>query len=94
MYTVYMAFHIRNSDAEDALRRLCELTGESLTEAVLKSVNLRLQAELKAREEPEGRKQRLLEKYRLVRKRIASQPVLDPRTPDEILGYGEDGLPT
>lgn len=89
-----MAFHIRNSEAEDALRRLCELTGESLTEAVLKSVNLRLQSEMKAREDASRRKERLLEKYRQIRQRIASQPVLDSRSPDEILGYGEDGLPS
>lgn len=89
-----MAFHIRNSEAEDALRRLCELTGESPTEAVLKSVHLRLQSEIKARKETSRRKERLLEKYRQVRQRIASQPLLDPRSSDEILGYGEDGLPS
>ena len=27
------------------------------------------------------------------RSRLTELPVLDPRTPDEILGYGEDGLP-
>jgi len=32
-------------------------------------------------------------KVRAVQERIARLPVLDPRTPDEILGYGEDGLP-
>lgn len=25
--------------------------------------------------------------------RLARLPVLDPRTPDEIIGYGADGLP-
>jgi antitoxin VapB len=35
------------------------------------------------------KRQRLLE----ISERSAARPVLDPRTPDEILGYDERGLP-
>jgi hypothetical protein len=28
-----------------------------------------------------------------IAQRIASHPVLDPRTPDEIIGYNEIGVP-
>jgi antitoxin VapB len=35
------------------------------------------------------RRRRLLE----ISKRSAARPILDPRTPDEILGYDERGLP-
>ncbi len=36
------------------------------------------------------RRRRLLE----ISKRSAARPILDPRTPDEILGYDERGLPS
>lgn len=29
-----------------------------------------------------------------IMRRAATRPVLDPRCPDEILGYDDDGLPT
>lgn len=29
-----------------------------------------------------------------IMRRAATRPVLDPRSPDEILGYDDDGLPT
>jgi antitoxin VapB len=92
-----MAFHIRNQAAEDALRRLCELTGESLTDAVLKSLKMRLEHEARTRGEvPVKREQReefLWEEYRKMQDRIAKLPVLDNRTADEIIGYDEHGLP-
>jgi antitoxin VapB len=89
-----MAFHIRNSHAEESLRRLCELTGESLTEAVLKSVNLRLEAELRSREDADGEAVDLLAKYRAVREHLSQLPILDQRSPEEIMGYDERGMPT
>ena len=84
-----MAFHIRHSEAESALRELARLTGESLTEAISKSLQMRLQAEREARRTPAvDRTQFLRDKY------ARRQPViLDPRPADEILGYGGDGMP-
>lgn len=38
----------------------------------------------------EVRKQEILR----IAKEVAALPVLDDRSPDEILGYDEDGLPT
>jgi antitoxin VapB len=37
---------------------------------------------------------RLRDELRAIRKRSAGLPVLDPRSPDEILGYDDRGLPT
>jgi antitoxin VapB len=31
---------------------------------------------------------------RCIQERVAALPVLDDRTPDEIIGYDENGLPT
>ena len=36
---------------------------------------------------------RVVERVMRIGRSIASLPVLDPRTPDEILGYNEFGLP-
>ena len=36
---------------------------------------------------------RLRDELRAIRERCAKLPVLDHRTPEQILGYGEDGLP-
>jgi hypothetical protein len=35
----------------------------------------------------------ILPAIREIQNRLAELPVLDSRSPDEILGYGEDGLP-
>jgi antitoxin VapB len=35
----------------------------------------------------------LREELRAIRERCAALPVLDPRTPEEIIGYDERGLP-
>jgi antitoxin VapB len=37
---------------------------------------------------------RLVEDLMAIARHCASLPVYDGRTPDEILGYDEDGLPT
>ncbi len=38
-------------------------------------------------------KTRALERVMEIAERISSLPVLDPRTPDEIIGYDEHGIP-
>ena len=35
-----------------------------------------------------------LDELLAIANRVASKPVVDPRTPEEILGYDEYGLPT
>jgi antitoxin VapB len=89
-----MAFHIRNAEAEEALRRLCEITGESLTDAVLRAVKMRLDAEEAKRGEKANKLAEIAEQDRLMFERLAKLPILDNRNPDEILGYDEHGLPS
>jgi antitoxin VapB len=64
------------------------LTGQSITEAVAEALEKKLQAERRRR----GKKIDRDVVMRLARE-VASAPVLDPRTPEEILGYDERGLP-
>jgi len=72
-------------------RELAQATGETLTEAVTRALEERLGLFRRRSEaEVEARLKAMME----ILKEIDKLPVLDDRTPDEILGYDEDGLPT
>lgn len=83
-----MALNIKSAEAEQAVRRLVELTGESITEAVTRAARERadrLEAERLAKDEA-----RRAEIMAIIR-RIQAMPILDDRSEDEILGYNELG---
>lgn len=65
------------------------MTGESITEMIRKSIQ-----ERKDRLMKQKRHDFSMEKIREILDRVDAMPVLDPRSPDEILGYDENGLPT
>ncbi len=84
-----MGVFIKKPDAEAKIRELAERTGESITDAVERAVEEKLQ-----RLGPPKKK------GRIDRKKLAellayfdSLPVDDPRSADEIIGYDEHGLP-
>ena len=83
-----MPLSIKNEEADRLARELADLTGESLTEAVLNSLRERLQ-----RERGKAYPVSLKEELRQIRERCSALPVLDDRSADEILGYDERGLP-
>lgn len=83
-----MALNIKHPDADRLARALAAHTGESLTDAVLNALRERL-----AREESKRRAPSLRQELEAIRKRCSALPVLDARTPEEILGYDEHGLP-
>ena len=83
-----MALSIKNDEADRLARELARLTGESLTEAVVVSLRERL-----ARQQARNENRRLSERLMEIGREYASLPVLDDRTPDQILGYDDDGLP-
>jgi antitoxin VapB len=83
-----MALNIRNPEAERLAAELAKQTGESKTEAVTKALRDRLM-----RVRRERTKRRLVDELEEIAEHCASLPVLDGRTPDEILGYDEVGLP-
>ena len=85
-----MGVFIKKPEAEAKIRELAERTGESITDAIERAVDERLQR-LGPKEKKKGR---------IDRKKLAellayfdSLPVDDPRSPDEIIGYDEHGLP-
>jgi antitoxin VapB len=85
-----MALNIRDPEAQHLARALAVATGETMTQAVIKALRERLErlrsGQVVSRRE---RAARLMAHG----KRFAALPVLDPRSPDELLGYDEAGLP-
>jgi antitoxin VapB len=84
-----MALNIKDPAADKAVRDLAAATGESITTAVTVAARERLER-VHGAAPAELRKQELTR----IALRAAARPVLDPRSPDEILGYDEHGLPT
>lgn len=83
-----MALNIRNPEAEKLAETLARLTGVTKTEAVTQALRDRL-----SRLRRERRSRRLADELDLIALRCAQRPVRDARSADEILGYGDDGLP-
>jgi antitoxin VapB len=84
-----MPLSIKDDEADRLARRLAAATGESLTTAVREALRERLR-----RVEGRSAAPRLREELHAIRMRCARLPVLDRRSPDEILGYDDRGLPT
>lgn len=78
---------IKSEEADRLARELTAATGESLTEAVVSALRERL-ARQRARGGP-----RLHTRLGRIQSDVAALPVVDARSPDEIIGYGNDGLP-
>lgn len=77
-----------NERAERLARELAAETGESLTTAITRALEERL-ARLEHRRTPADR----LAIARVVLRRMDALPILDDRTPDQIIGYDEHGVP-
>jgi antitoxin VapB len=83
-----MGISIKNEQTERLARELARETGESLTTAIRRALEERL-------DRVEGRRSSA-DKLALARaalRRVDALTVLDARTPDQILGYDEHGLP-
>jgi antitoxin VapB len=83
-----MALNIRNPETERLAEALARLTGETKTEAVTRALRDRL-----ARLRRERSQRRLADELDEIARHCAGLPVRDSRTPDDILGYDEHGLP-
>ena len=83
-----MPLNIKDPAAEKSVRELAAAAGESVTTAVRRAAEERLQ---RVRRQQSGRS--LAAEILEIGKRCAALPDLDARTADEILGYDEYGLP-
>jgi antitoxin VapB len=83
-----MALSLKDAETDRLARAVAKLTGESLTEAVRRSLAERLDREQRKRGQTKGLAERLDE----LAKECAALPDHDTRSPDEIIGYDEFGL--
>jgi len=81
-----MAISIKNDRAEKLAREVATETGESLTDAVIHSLEERLERLKGRRSAPD-----LAETLMAISRRCSVLPDLDTRDADEILGYDEKG---
>jgi antitoxin VapB len=84
-----MALSIKDPDVNRLARQLARITGESITEAVHVAVRDRLERE-------QRRRGKTIDRTRIdqIVAQFAAIPVVDDRSPDELIGYDEHGLPT
>ncbi len=83
-----MPLNIKNPEADRLAHELSERTGETITEAVIKALRERL-----VRESGRRAPLRLKDEILAIGKRCAALPDQDLRSPDEILGYNDIGIP-
>ena len=83
-----MPISIKDPAAERFVRELAAAAGESVTTAIRRAAEERLQ---RVRRQQSGRS--LAAEILEIGRRCAALPDLDARTADEILGYDEYGLP-
>ena len=79
-----MVLSIKNAKADQMARDLAQLTGMSITDAVTASLEAQLEVE---------RRRRRPQELDDIVERFRELPVLDERSVDEIVGYGDHGLP-
>jgi antitoxin VapB len=81
-----MAISIKNNRAEKLARQVSAETGESLTEAVIHSLEERLERLKGRRSTPD-----LAETLMAISRRSSALPDFDTRNAEEILGYDDKG---
>ncbi len=82
-----MALSIKNPLAEKLARKVAEESGDSITQAIIHSLEERLER-LKGRRQATGIEEEIIR----ISERCHSLPDLDDRSAEEILGYDERGL--
>ncbi|HEX3954152.1 MAG TPA: type II toxin-antitoxin system VapB family antitoxin [Stellaceae bacterium] len=83
-----MAISLKDPETDRLARAVAALTGETLTAAVRTALAERLEREkLRRGEIPD-----LAARIREIGEHCASLPILDPRSPEEIVGYDETGM--
>lgn len=82
-----MALSIRNPRAERLAREVAAETGESLTEAIVRALEERLERIRGRRMAPD-----VVQEIMKISKRCSALPDQDQRTPEEILGYDYIGM--
>jgi antitoxin VapB len=81
--------NIASPKINELARRLARVTGEDLDTALERAIEERLSRF--AGEAAQANRRSAMQRFF---GRVSQMPVLDPRSADEIMGYGPDGLPS
>jgi antitoxin VapB len=84
-----MPLSIKDPKADKLARELAQRTGESITQAVITALRERLVREQRKDEATDS----LVDEVMDIGRHCAALPLLDARSPDEIIDYDEHGLP-
>jgi len=85
-----MPLNIKNAETEKLVRELARRRGQGITEALTDVV--RREVERERRKPRRADKRTLHERIQAIVDEVHKLPVLDDRSPDEIIGYNEHGL--
>jgi antitoxin VapB len=88
-----MALNIRNGEADRLAAEVAALAGETKTAAVIQSLHERLDRLKQQRQQTAKGRAYLADRLNESALRAASRPVIDSRSPEEILGYNSMGVP-
>ncbi|MCE2512238.1 MAG: type II toxin-antitoxin system VapB family antitoxin [Acidimicrobiia bacterium] len=80
-----MVLSIKSAMADQLARELADLTGESITDAVVASLRARL--DLERRRQRDRTLDDIIERFQRL-------PMIDGRSPEDIIGYDQHGLPS
>ena len=87
-----MALSIKDESTDRLVRRYARLHGTSYTKAINRAVSDALRREGQPVSD-DGVDDDFLTFIQKLQHRVAKHPILDERSPDEIIGYDEHGLP-
>lgn len=89
-----MALNIRNEEADRLAAEVATLAGETKTAAVIQSLQERLDRLKRQQEISATGRQFLADRLNEIALHAASRPVIDNRSPEELLGYNAIGVPS
>ena len=84
-----MALNIKNPETERLARELARRRGQTITESLTDI--LRREVERERTSPRRGSEEEIVRRVREISERVSRLPVLDDRSPDEIIGYNEQG---
>ena len=84
-----MGLNIKNPETEKLIRELAQLRGQGITEVLTDVIGREVERE---RRKPKRETyEEFSRRIEAIVERVKQLPVLDDRSPDEILGYNEHG---
>jgi antitoxin VapB len=85
---IALALSLKDKETDRLAREVAALTGETLTDAIRKALAERLERERLRRGQPA----KLADRLEALGKECAALPDFDMRSPEEIVGYDENGM--